>query len=346
MSGSGGWDIDVAAAQEARELLQAASFVLMPTHQNVDADGLASPLAMMHALDQLGVEARPLVTDRELPDSLRFLPGFDRVLHYGEGDLPDFDLVCLVDCADRRRLGQFSTQVLPNLDPGIPIVNIDHHITNDHFGTVNIVVPQSASAAEIVAKLVRAWNVKLTVDLAQCLLAGIYGDTLGLRTEATNSQTMRIAADLVDAGANPADITDQLFRFKPVSTVCLWEHALRAVEWEGKLIWTEVTHQTLEACKAKALEGEGIVNFLSGTIGSRAAAMLYQTEDGWRVSMRSLSADVDVAAIAAKFGGGGHPRAAGCQIIGGIPERDAFLRAVAALIETPAPHLANARGPV
>ena len=210
-----------------------------------------------------------------------------------------------------------------------PIINIDHHITNDYFGTVNIVEPRAASTAEIVTDLLDIWGVEKTVPIAQCLLAGIYGDTLGLRTEATTSRTMRMAADLVDAGANPTSITDALFRLKPVSTVCLWRHALERVAWTGSLIWTEVGKSMLSECSADASEAEGLVNFLAGTHGSRAAAILYENESGWRVSMRSMSADVDVAAIAAEFGGGGHPRAAGAQVTGSEAERDLFLQTVA-----------------
>jgi len=326
------WSVDPADAEAALAQLKAAACVLMPTHQNVDPDGLASPLAMMHGLGQFGIDAFPVVTDRDIPASLQFLPGMDRILRYGVDPLPEYDVVCLVDCSDRRRLGRFSEEELPRIEGTLPIVNIDHHVTNDRFGTVNVVVPESASAAEIVADLLRMWGCEFTLEVAECLLTGIYGDTLGLRTDATTAKTMRIAADLVDAGANPADITDQLFRFKPVSTVCLWEHALGAVAWEGQLIWTQVSNPILERCKAKPSEAEGIVNFLSGTMGSRAAAMLYQTDDGWRVSLRSLRDDVDVAAIAAAFGGGGHPRAAGCQLPAGDAARDAFLEQVAAMI--------------
>ena len=140
---------------------------------------------------------------------------------------------------------------------------------------------------------------------------------------------MRTSAALVDAGANPATITDCLFRIKPRSSVCLWEQALRRVEWEGALIWTEVNRDILSSCGADASEAEGIVNFLSGTEGSRAAAMLYQTDTGYRASMRSITDDVDVAKIASQFGGGGHPRAAGCVVPGGESERNDFLRRVA-----------------
>jgi phosphoesterase RecJ-like protein len=324
--------IDPAAADAALDLLSAAKRVLIPTHQNVDADGLATPLALMHALKPQGIEIVPVISDGKLPKSLNFLPGVKHALKYGEDELPEFDLLCLLDCSDRRRLAGFYEDDPGRVEGDYPIVNIDHHVTNDNYGQVNIVVPQAAATAEVMAELIKYWGIKLTKPIAQCLLAGIYGDTLGLRTDSTSPWTMRTSAELVDAGANPATITDALFRLKPKSTVCLWEHALRKVAWEGKLIWTEVDHKDLSNCGADPSEAEGIVNFLLGTDGSRAAAMLYQTDNGYRVSMRSLSDEVDVAQIASVFGGGGHPRAAGCSVPGGIAERDEFLGRVAELL--------------
>ncbi len=323
------WLLDPADAAAALQVLQTAKTVLLPTHQNVDADGLASPLAVQHGLAQLGVAAVTLVSDGQLPNSLRFLPGVESVRRYGVDPLPDYDVLCLVDCSDRKRLDSFSTDDPSRLDGSVPIVNIDHHVTNARFGQVNVVVPEAASAAEIVAELLGAWKVELTTPIAQCLLAGIYGDTLGLRTPATTSCTMRTAADLVDAGANPAPIVDALFRLKPKSTVCLWQRALSHVQWTGTLIWTALTQETLADCQAVPSEAEGLVNFLAGTEGSRAAAILYEEGSGWRVSLRSLHEDVDVAAIASTFGGGGHPRAAGCQVEAG--QKDEFLRKVAEL---------------
>jgi phosphoesterase RecJ-like protein len=326
------WRLDAAATADALRLLSSARLIVMPTHQNVDADGLSSPLAMMHALRQRGIRAVPMVTDGSLPANLNFLPGIEEVLVYGRDELPDYDALCLIDCADRKRLGGFYADDPARLDHGIvPIVNIDHHVTNDRFGTVNIVEPGAASASEVVTDILASWGTELTREIAQCLLAGIYGDTLGLRTESTTSRTMRTAADLVDAGANPVPVVDALFRLKPRSSVCLWEKALRNVRWSGSLIYTELTPDVFGSCGASPIEAEGLVNFLVGTEGSRVAAILYRNDDGWRVSMRSMMSDVDVAAISAEFGGGGHPRAAGCTIIGGEAERENFVRRVADL---------------
>jgi phosphoesterase RecJ-like protein len=332
---SAGWTVDSAVAEEVLRQLRSAKRVLMPTHQNVDADGLGSPLALLHALDTFGVEASVLISDGQLPQNLSFLPGYDRVLIYGKDELPDYDMLCMIDCSDRRRLGEFYRDDPTRVDGSTPIVNIDHHVTNDLFGIVNLVEPVAASAAEIVTDVIGLWAVPITTPIAQCLLTGIYGDTLGLRTEATTSRTMRTAADLVDAGANPAAITDALFRVKPKSTVCLWERALRNTSWTGSVIWTEVTPESLAECGASPSEAEGLVNFLAGTEGSRVAAILYAANGGWRISLRSMPTDVDVAAIASEFGGGGHPRAAGVTITGGEAEKQAFLKRVDELARHP-----------
>jgi phosphoesterase RecJ-like protein len=339
------WKLDGESADEALRLLRRARFVLMPTHQNVDADGLASPLALMLALRQQGVTAIPLITDGQRPANLSFLPGYDQVLIYGEDELPEYDLLCMVDCSDRKRLGQFYKDDPERVSGSVPIVNIDHHVTNDGFGVINIIEPTAASAAELVADILALWGTELTREIAQCLLAGIYGDTLGLRTDSTTSRTMRTAADLVDAGANPAPIVDSLFRIKPRSTVCLWAKALQNVQWTGALIWTELTNETFKTCGAEPGEGEGLVNFLLGTDGSKAAAILYANDHGWRVSLRSMPGDIDVAALASTFGGGGHPRAAGLQIEGGEAEKQAFLTRAAHLIAGEDPAGAAATAP-
>lgn len=332
------WAIDPADAAAALEVLRGAKTVLMPTHQNVDADGLSSPLAMRLALAEYGVEAYPVITDGDLPSNLRFLPGIESVLIYGQDELPDYDLICLIDCADRKRLGNFAKDDPTRLDGSVPIVNIDHHKTNSRFGVVNIVEPEASSSGEIVAEIFKLWGLEITVDMARNLLAGIYGDTLGLRTPSTTPHTIRTVADLVECGAELEPVVDHIFRLKPRSTICLWEHALHNIRWNGPIIWTEMTREGFEQCGAEMSEAEGIVNFLSGTQGSRVAVILYQDEDkqGWRVSLRGLEKNLDVSAIAAHFGGGGHPLAAGAHVEGGEAEKQAFIQKVAELVaETP-----------
>ncbi len=326
------WSLDPALADAALERLSRAKTVLMPTHPNVDADGLATPLALMHMLAHRGVRAVPLVGDGEFSRSLRFLPGIENVVLYGKDPVPEYDLLCLLDCSDKRRLGAFYTDDPDRIENGKPIINIDHHVTNERYGEVAIVEPRATSTAEVLFRLMKMWDAPITPTIAQCLLAGIYGDTLALRTEGTTPETMRIAAELIDAGADPGPINEALFISKPFSTVCLWERALSHVHTTGSVIWTEITEADLAECGARRSESEGIVNFLLGTEGTRAAAILHEIADGWRVSMRSLP-PVDVAAICAVFGGGGHPRAAGCTILGGQQVKREFLEQVAELVD-------------
>lgn len=329
------WKLDQEEASAAFELLRDAKCVLLPTHVNVDADSLSSVLALKMALAQFDLRAEVLVTDGEVPHSLDFLPGVDDVLLYGTDEIPEYDLLLLADHSDRTRSGAFYRDDTSRTNGDTPIINIDHHVTNDRFGVVNIIEPTAASTTEVLTDVLAVWGAVLDEDISQCLLAGIYGDTLGLRTESTTARTMRTSADLVDSGGNPVPIVNSLFRLKPKSSVMLWRAALRGVSWTGDLIWTELRKHTFEEVGARQSEAEGMVNFLVGTEGSRAALILYETGNGWRVSMRSMTEDVDVARIAAQFGGGGHPRAAGVQFEGGEDEKQHFLNEVARMI---APH--------
>lgn len=328
------WKLDTDAASAAFDLLRNANCVLLPTHQNVDADSLSSVLALKMAMAQFDVRAEVLVTDGEIPHMLEFLPGVEDALLYGKDELPEYDLLVLADHSDRTRSGAFYRDDPTRTNGDIPIINIDHHVTNDEFGVVNIIQPTAASTTEILTDVLAVWGVTLNDDMAQCLLAGIYGDTLGLRTESTTARTMRTSADLVDSGGNIVPIVNSLFRLKPKSSVFLWRAALRNVQWIDELIYTELTQQIFAETGARQSEAEGMVNFLVGTEGSRAAAILYESKDGsWRVSMRSMTEDVDVAKIAAQFGGGGHPRAAGVQIEGTEEAKMHFLNEVARLIK-------------
>lgn len=218
---SGDWSIDPILAADALERMSRACTILMPTHPNVDADGLATPLAIMHVMAQRGVRVVPLIGDGEFPGSLAFLPGVEQVLIYPRDPLPEYDLLVLADCSDRRRLGAFYTDDPERIENGKPIINIDHHVTNERYGDVAIVEPAATSTSEVVFELLKIWTEPVTPTVAQCLLAGIYGDTLALRTEGTTPRTMRTAADLIEAGANPSSIIDALFVVKPPSTVCL-----------------------------------------------------------------------------------------------------------------------------
>lgn len=327
-----------ALAHQLRDLLTGARRLAILTHANPDADAVASALGMADICVQLGVEPELVAAgDGALPANLTFISGADRLRQVDAAAIPAADLVVLVDCSDLQRLGPLYHQMADELERHRPMVNIDHHVTNARFGTLNIVIPDAGATAEIMAGIYQALDLELDAVVATTLLAGIYGDTLGLRTPSTTPATLRASAALLEQGADLDTIVDELFRLKPYSTVCLWAEALQSTRWEGSLLWTQIDAGMLDRSNADRSEAEGLVNFLAGTIGARASALLYLEPWGWRVSMRTLADDVNVAEILRQFNGGGHPRAAGARLAPGDIARDDFLARVARALEPGGP---------
>jgi phosphoesterase RecJ-like protein len=320
-------------ARQFRDRLSTATRPVVLAHANADADAVSSALGAALICERLGHPAT-LVTsgDASLPNNLRFIAGAERVISHDDDLIRQADLLIFVDCSDMSRLGPLYSRLTNELERKRSTVNIDHHVTNARFGELNIVIPQAAATAEIIAGIASELGLELDASEATTLLAGVYGDTLGLRTPSTTPATMRVAATLLEAGANLDAIVDALFRMKPYSTVALWGDALSTAKWSGGLLWTEIDPEMLERVGADRTEAEGLVNFLAGTTGARAAALLYKEPSGWRVSMRSLTQDVNVAEILQHYGGGGHPRAAGAKLPPGTEARDHFLDDIASRV--------------
>jgi bifunctional oligoribonuclease and PAP phosphatase NrnA len=320
---------------QIRDLVKQSRNVLVFSHSNPDADAVASILSFQRAFESDGRICSLALGSGTVPETLSFLPGLDRISSLDDIDSEEYDLIVLLDCADESRAGEVGERIVRSALGEIPIVNIDHHITNSRFGTVNLIDAEAAATCEILWLLFDDLNVEIDSNLATILFTGIQGDTLGLRTPSTTGRTLDGSADLLRAGADLDTVVDYLFRIRPFSTLKLWGLALSRAEITGTLVWTQVTPEMLDESGADESEGEGIVNFLAGTRGARAAALLYQKSDGWRVSLRSLAEEVDVAELAALFGGGGHARAAGCSLEGGENERDDFLQEISERIAAP-----------
>lgn len=311
------------------EAVQGARNVLVLSHANPDADSIASVLSFREVFERDGRSVTLAIGSGTVPETLAHLRGLDAIKRVEDVAWDVFDLLVLLDCADDERVGADVETRIAAFKQNGPVINIDHHVTNTRFGTLNLIDPDAAATCEILALLYQDLNVAFDSELATCLFTGIQGDTLGLRTPSTTGRTLEVSASLLRAGADLDGIVDNLFRIRPFSTLKLWGQALSSAEIMGKLVWAEITPEMLQTSGADESEGEGIVNFLAGTEGALAAALLYQKPDGWRVSMRSLTDDVDVSELAGLFGGGGHSRAAGCTITGDQSARDEFLRTIA-----------------
>lgn len=245
----------------AWQLLASARTVLIATHANPDADAVASILALRLALAEVVSNVICLTGDGLVPSSLTFLPAADLLIRDPATVHQTPDCIALLDCADPSRLGPLFHLHSNWFEGQIPIVNIDHHITNTHFGHVNLIDPNAASTTEILAQCFLTIGVTITPDIATCLLTGLYGDTLSFQTTSTSVRALELAALLLRLGARHEEIVNNLFRRKPVSTIRLWGAALSRIRVEPPLIWTEITRDMLHETGATPLEGEGIVNF-------------------------------------------------------------------------------------
>jgi len=307
------------------DAIVASTGLLIVTHAHPDSDAVASVLAMTHVVSARVKSVIPLVGDGELPDTLTFLPGAERLRDPKSVERTEFDTILVLDCAELHRMGPFYRRNSEWFNGNIPVISIDHHVTNSGFGAASFIDATAAATCEVLAIMFDELGLTVTPDVATCLATGLYGDTLGLKTPSTTSRTLRVAADLTDCGADTVTIVDHLFRIKPFTTVRLWGLALGRATMTGRLVWTEITPEMLEQSGAVPAEGEGIVNFIAGTSEARASVLLYQNSSGWRASLRAIADDIDVAQLAQLYGGGGHSRAAGCSLPPGVESRDAFL---------------------
>lgn len=317
-------DLEAAAAAIFTRL-NAASAILIPTHINADGDSLATVIALGRALLSLGKQVVTVISDGRVPPALEFLLTDDAPLRYTGQPLPPTDLTLMVDITGLARLGALSTDQPERFRQSV-VLNIDHHISNERFGVVNLVDATAAATAELIYLLLTQWALPITPAIASPLLTGLLTDTLGLQTSSTTPRTLRVAADLVAAGAPLEAIVWSSFRAKPLSSARLFGAIVATATLQDGLLTAEVSQATLAATGAQSGETESAVTYLTGVEGTIVFALYYEQPTGWRVSLRSNSDRLDVSALAGRFGGGGHARAAGVTLQGGPELRARFER--------------------
>lgn len=276
-----------------------------------DGDAIGALLAMGAAVKRLGKKCTMACAD-PLPAKLAFLPAARLVVNRP----PDKeDTIVTVDVSDVDRLG---TICQPEMLERRQVINIDHHVTNTRFGTVNVIRPLP-STCEVVLGLLQRMGLPLDEEIASALLMGLVADTRCFRTGNVGARQLRTAITLIKAGAPLADLTENLFNHEPLSTVRLYGQALAAVQTHEGVIWVEISQEMMRRCEATPSDADGLSSFLASTDGMQAAVVFREQEDGRiEVSMRA-DPDHDVAVVAVALGGGGHARAAGCTVPGPLP---------------------------
>ncbi|MCM3745964.1 bifunctional oligoribonuclease/PAP phosphatase NrnA [Paenibacillus pasadenensis] len=287
---------------------------LVVSHVQPDGDAISSTLATAWLLRKLGKRVT-LVNEDTVPDRLRFMNGSELIQPLGglSSDLR-FSRIVAVDCADFKRIGRVSERFAE----GYELLNIDHHPTNNLYGVANLVVPDAAATAQILYELIAAHGLKLDVEAAEMLYTGLLTDTGGFRYSNTDTRVMTTAAKLLEAGVNGHAIADRLLEAMSLPQLKLLRLGLNRMQFQygDRVCSMLITPEDMADTGAAPEDLEGLVNYARNVEGVEAGVLFKGMRDGSvKASLRS-GTTLDVSAIAASFGGGGHVRAAGCRLDG------------------------------
>lgn len=312
----------LADAQAFADLLTPGRRVCLTTHVNPDGDGLGSEVGFAHLLRALGVDvtiANPTPTPSRFAFLFRDLAKVDRTAEAVKA-LRAADVIVVLDISDLGRLGMLSQTVA---ERGVPVACIDHHVSP---GTLpdgpRYLDPTAAATGELICEVALANRWPLTPAVARALYVAVLTDTGGFRFSNTRPRTLRIAAELLETGLDPESIYLDVYANAPPGRPRLLAEALQTlvVEEDVGLAWVTVPPGAVERHRVTVDDLEGIVEFPRSVAGVRMAMLFREMSKGRvKVSLRSVG-DVDVAAFAKPYGGGGHVHAAGVALEGGLPE--------------------------
>lgn len=292
-----------------RETLQAAHRILITSHIRPDGDAIGSMLGFGLALRQAGKDVVMGLSD-SIPQNLLHLPGSREIVRTPRGE---FDTFIIVDAADFKRIGAAFNAHQPD-------IQVDHHITNPGYARLNWVDPDSVATAAILAEILPQLGLEITQPVAEALLTGIVTDTIGFRTSNMNPQALRLAADLMEKGANLPELYYRGLVQRSFEEARYWGVGLSTLQKKGRIIWSTLTQADRRTVGYNGNDDADLANLLS-SISECDIAILFneQKHDHVKVSWRAQPG-WDVSKLAAQFGGGGHPAAAGAEISGSLEE--------------------------
>ena len=303
---------------------------LISTHVNPDPDALGSELGMAIYLRALGKNVR-IVNEEPAPERLAFLPQARQVKGYAHSRPIACDAAIILDCGELGRIGKVQKLISSETF----VINIDHHVTNDFFGDLNLVEPKASSTAEVLYALFREAGHALTKDLAFNLYVGLMTDTGSFRFENTTARTHAICADLMRFGFSITDIYRKVYASIPYKDLKEFTKLISRFDvlYDGRVVCIELSRKILSRFSEQFDLRDTIFQFLRAMRGVDVFVIF--TEVGpkkTRINLRS-SNNFDVAKLASDFQGGGHKRASGCTIDKGIKEaRQVFFSRIEELL--------------
>ncbi len=290
---------------------QYQSFALS-THVNPDGDALGSELALYSFLKDLGKQVKIYNTDAA-PQNYKFLPFYDAILPV-KALRDDFPQVLVVlDAGVLKRIGEYLSRTLV---PTKAIVNIDHHTAAERFGDYNLVETDASSTSEIIYRLIRHHGTPIGKKRALCLYTGIMFDTGCFRYSNSTPMAHHVAANLIQEGIAVDEVYRAVYETLPIGTLLLLSEVFQTLGTtpDGKIGWLYATQEMFHKTGTTRDDVDGFINHIRSIDTVEVAILVSEYKNGVsKASLRSKSS-VDVGEIASLFGGGGHQRAAGCEI--------------------------------
>ena len=293
---------------------------LVVSHINPDGDAIGSTLAVGEILRLMGKQAI-LVNEGAIPGKFSILAGSDRILNFtelGKESIPPFDAVIAVDCADFYRIGAVATCFPEH----VPLLNIDHHPTNDGFGEVQFICDEAAATVELLYDLARHGGLAVDRAFAECIYTGLLTDTGGFRYSNTSPKVLKAAAELLAFGVEGHKLASAVLETITYAHINLLKRALASLSFAKgrKISWMTVTADDIRETGASPDDLDGLIQYPRNIEGVEVGILFKQLDDGAvKVGFRSAG-KVNVAAVAQSFGGGGHLLASGCTMRGPLEQ--------------------------
>lgn len=302
--------MDNHSLSQAAERLAAAQHVLITSHVRPDGDAVSSVLALGLALQARGQDVQMVLVDGVSSDA-KHLQGADQIVRSAK---PPVDLVVTLDSAAQDRTGE-ALHPFPNVD-----INIDHHVTNTRFAVINLIDPAAVSTTAMLAEYFPAFSLEFTPSVVDAMLNGMLTDTIGFRTSNMNPKALRIAADLVEKGADISALYERALLRRSFVAMRYWGAGLGKLQKQGDLVWTSLSLADRKAIGYPGNDDAELVNNISMIEGALITIMFVeQSSNQVKISWRSQGGH-DVSQLAAQFGGGGHVAAAGAVLSGTLDE--------------------------
>ena len=285
-------------------LINSVDSILILTHVNPDGDAIGSSMAMYHALKKMNKSVDVVIPD--IPPAFVFLNSNNLIKEKVD---KSYDLAIVVDCPNIGRIGQLNNEFY-NCKQSIVI---DHHISNNMYGTINYIDDGASSCSQVIYYLFEKLKIKINKNIGECLVVGCITDTNGFSNNNVDKETFLMIAHMFDLGINIHEIYSLIFLKKSMSQFALMKMTLDRLEFfcDGKIAFSYISQEDMDNVGAAAGDYEGLVN-IGKNISGVEISIFMREDNGYKISFRSNGCDVNK--LANKFGGGGHEMASGACI--------------------------------